>query len=275
MFDVPPTERALQQFGVDVPDWVLAAGGAARAEGGSGAVGPSDIERRNTPADSLDSATAGKGDSPLFADAKSGTVPPPPSASPPSAWQIGLIVGPSGSGKSTIARRMFGARLYRPRQWPDDRAVIDGFGARPIKEITRLLTAVGFSSPPSWIKPYRVLSGGEQFRCDLARALSGRRCRTGCQPVLRNPVPKKHTGQVNNLSYNRRLRRVHFGCRSERRAGRLGGDREGHPRGLDRPPLRRRHLPLRRHRVARAGLGDRHGRGPIFPEASSATADRA
>ena len=141
------------------------------AEGGSGAVGPSDIERRNTPADSLDSATAGKGDSPIFADAKSGTIPPPPSASPPAAWQIGLIVGPSGSGKSTIARRMFGARLYRPRQWADDRAVVDGFGERPIKEITRLLTAVGFCSPPSWIKPYRVLSGGEQFRCDLARAL--------------------------------------------------------------------------------------------------------
>jgi len=31
---------------------------------------------------------------------------------------------------------------------------------------------VGFSSPPSWLKPYHVLSGGEQFRCDLARALA-------------------------------------------------------------------------------------------------------
>ncbi|MBU4272724.1 MAG: GNAT family N-acetyltransferase [Planctomycetes bacterium] len=95
-------------------------------------------------------------------------------------WQIGLIVGPSGSGKSTIARAMFGDRVYRPRQWPADRAVIDGFEGgtglasgtqRPTKEITRMLTAVGFSSPPSWIKPYHVLSGGEQFRCDLARAL--------------------------------------------------------------------------------------------------------
>ncbi|MEQ8839036.1 MAG: GNAT family N-acetyltransferase, partial [Lacipirellulaceae bacterium] len=34
-----------------------------------------------------------------------------------------------------------------------------------------LFTAVGFSSPPSWVKPYAVLSNGEQFRCDLARAL--------------------------------------------------------------------------------------------------------
>ncbi len=87
-------------------------------------------------------------------------------------WQIGLIVGPSGSGKSTIARRLFGDCVYRPREWPADRAVIDGFGWRPTKEITRLFTAVGFSSPPSWIKPYSVLSNGEQFRCDLARALA-------------------------------------------------------------------------------------------------------
>ena len=41
----------------------------------------------------------------------------------------------------------------------------------PIKDITGILTAVGFSSPPSWIKPYRVLSNGERFRCDLARAI--------------------------------------------------------------------------------------------------------
>jgi hypothetical protein len=88
-------------------------------------------------------------------------------------WQLGLIVGPSGSGKSTIARAMFSDRVYRPRHWPTDRAVIDGLGRRPIKEIVRLFTAVGFSSPPSWIKPYHVLSNGEQFRCDLARALAG------------------------------------------------------------------------------------------------------
>ncbi len=88
-------------------------------------------------------------------------------------WRIGLIVGPSGSGKSTIAREMFGDRVYQPREWPTDRAVIDGFGEKPTKEITRMLTAVGFSSPPNWLKPYRVLSTGEQFRCDLARALLG------------------------------------------------------------------------------------------------------
>jgi GNAT superfamily N-acetyltransferase len=89
-----------------------------------------------------------------------------------SDWRIGLIVGPSGSGKTTVARRLFGPRLVEHQTWPTDRAVVDCFGERSIREITGLLTAVGFSSPPSWIKPYHVLSGGERFRCDLARSLA-------------------------------------------------------------------------------------------------------
>ena len=87
-------------------------------------------------------------------------------------WQIGVIVGPSGSGKSTIARAAYGNAVYERTDWPRDRAVIDCFGEElPTKRIAALLTAVGFSSPPSWIKPYWALSNGEQFRCELARAL--------------------------------------------------------------------------------------------------------
>jgi len=92
---------------------------------------------------------------------------------PDEAWQIGLIVGPSGSGKSTIARTAFGGDVYQATAWLEDKAVVDGLGDLPIKTVTGLFTAVGFSSPPSWIKPYQVLSRGEQFRCDLARALAG------------------------------------------------------------------------------------------------------
>ncbi|RIK71855.1 MAG: hypothetical protein DCC67_20090, partial [Planctomycetota bacterium] len=86
-------------------------------------------------------------------------------------WDIGLIVGPSGSGKSTVAAQCFEAELYRGADWPADKAVIDCFGDLPLRQVVELLTAVGFSSPPSWVKPYRVLSCGERFRCDLARAL--------------------------------------------------------------------------------------------------------
>jgi GNAT superfamily N-acetyltransferase/ABC-type uncharacterized transport system YnjBCD ATPase subunit len=86
-------------------------------------------------------------------------------------WRIGAIVGPSGSGKSTVARAAFGPALAVRQPWPKKRAVIDAFGELPIKTITRTLTAVGFSSPPAWLRPYRTLSNGERFRCDLARAL--------------------------------------------------------------------------------------------------------
>jgi GNAT superfamily N-acetyltransferase len=62
--------------------------------------------------------------------------------------------------------------MYVGAAWPSRRAVIDSFEHLPIHQVVELFTAVGFSSPPSWLKPYEVLSGGERFRCDLARALS-------------------------------------------------------------------------------------------------------
>ena len=40
-----------------------------------------------------------------------------------------------------------------------------------MKEIVRMLTTVGFASPPSWAQPFATLSNGEKFRCELARAL--------------------------------------------------------------------------------------------------------
>jgi len=86
-------------------------------------------------------------------------------------WRIGAIVGPSGSGKSSVARHVYGKQLYTGAAWPKDRAVVDCFGDVSIKELTHLLSSVGFSSPPSWCKPYAVLSGGEQFRCNLVRSL--------------------------------------------------------------------------------------------------------
>ena len=87
-------------------------------------------------------------------------------------WRIGLIVGASGSGKSTVAREAFGSRLFQKRPWHSDRSVLDGFGDLPARQIVELLTAVGFSSPPCWVKPYAALSNGQQMRCDLARALA-------------------------------------------------------------------------------------------------------
>ena len=42
----------------------------------------------------------------------------------------------------------------------------------PVREIVGLLSSVGFSSPPAWIRPFGVLSNGQQFRVTLARTLA-------------------------------------------------------------------------------------------------------
>jgi GNAT superfamily N-acetyltransferase len=42
----------------------------------------------------------------------------------------------------------------------------------PIAEITELLSSVGFSSPPAWLRPFKVLSTGQQFRAALELLLA-------------------------------------------------------------------------------------------------------
>lgn len=91
-------------------------------------------------------------------------------------WQIGLIVGPSGSGKSTLAREAFPGVPFVSANtgydWPDDAAVVDGFPkGMGVKDVTAALSSVGFSTPPAWLRPFRCLSTGEQFRTTVARAL--------------------------------------------------------------------------------------------------------
>ena len=92
---------------------------------------------------------------------------------PAEKWSIGVIVGPSGSGKTTIARQAFGKHLVDHWAWPADQSLLDGFPQEMgIGEITQLLGSVGFSSPPAWLRPFHLLSNGEQFRVNLARTLS-------------------------------------------------------------------------------------------------------
>lgn len=88
-------------------------------------------------------------------------------------WSIGLIVGPSGSGKTTVAREVFGDHIIGDFDWHEDKAVVDGFPpSMSTKDVASLLSSVGFSSPPSWLRPFAALSNGEQFRVTLARALA-------------------------------------------------------------------------------------------------------
>lgn len=87
-------------------------------------------------------------------------------------WNVGLIVGPSGSGKSSVARSLWPENIVTSYEWDPRRSILDGFPAgMSIKEIIEVINSVGFSSPPNWVRPFHVLSTGEQFRVNLARAL--------------------------------------------------------------------------------------------------------
>jgi ABC-type ATPase involved in cell division/GNAT superfamily N-acetyltransferase len=85
-------------------------------------------------------------------------------------WQIGLIVGASGSGKTTLAKRLFGkASYHKGFRWSKP-SLLDDFSEKlDVKDITDALSHVGFSSPPAWLLPFKVLSNGEKFRAEIAR----------------------------------------------------------------------------------------------------------
>jgi ABC-type molybdenum transport system ATPase subunit/photorepair protein PhrA len=85
-------------------------------------------------------------------------------------WNIGLILGPSGSGKTTILREVFDYN-GSGYDW-ESGSIIDDFPKeKRVSEIVEVLSSVGFSSPPSWLKPYSVLSNGEKFRSGIARCV--------------------------------------------------------------------------------------------------------
>lgn len=86
-------------------------------------------------------------------------------------WSVGAIVGASGTGKSIIARALWPGEYVKPARWKAP-CILDDFPkALTPQEVVEALTAVGLASPPAWLRPYKVLSTGQQFRADLSRAL--------------------------------------------------------------------------------------------------------
>jgi ABC-type ATPase with predicted acetyltransferase domain len=86
-------------------------------------------------------------------------------------WNVGLIVGGSGTGKTTIAKEVFGEEYITDFEYSGGSIIDEMPKSKSVKEVEKQFTSVGFASPPSWLKPYHVLSNGEKMRADLARAL--------------------------------------------------------------------------------------------------------
>jgi ABC-type molybdenum transport system ATPase subunit/photorepair protein PhrA/predicted acetyltransferase len=86
-------------------------------------------------------------------------------------WQVGLIVGKSGTGKTTIAKQLFENSYVTNFNYTRETVLDDMPKNKSVEDITSAFNSVGFSSPPSWLKPYSVLSNGQKMRVDLARAI--------------------------------------------------------------------------------------------------------
>ncbi len=90
-------------------------------------------------------------------------------------WQIGVIVGPSGSGKTSIGKKIWpGAGVVDlSAGWNADLPIIEDIApnADSMNIVTAALSAVGLGDVPAWLRPFKVLSNGEQFRAGLARLI--------------------------------------------------------------------------------------------------------
>lgn len=89
-------------------------------------------------------------------------------------WNIGVVVGPSGSGKTSIGKMIFGDnKIYNYTEgWSPDKPIIDDISPDgDFNEVTGALSSVGLGDVPAWLRPFRVLSNGEQFRAGLAKII--------------------------------------------------------------------------------------------------------
>jgi ABC-type lipoprotein export system ATPase subunit/GNAT superfamily N-acetyltransferase len=80
-------------------------------------------------------------------------------------WSIGVIYGGSGTGKTTLLKQ-FGNLI--DDKFDDKKPLISNFDFLEPKEATLLLSAMGLSSVPTWLRPFALLSNGEQYRARLA-----------------------------------------------------------------------------------------------------------
>lgn len=80
-------------------------------------------------------------------------------------WNIGAILGSSGSGKTSILKNI---GVIKKVNFDLEKPLISNFDWLEPKEATLVLTSMGLSSVPTWLRPFHTLSNGEQYRAILA-----------------------------------------------------------------------------------------------------------
>ena len=80
-------------------------------------------------------------------------------------WNIGVIYGGSGTGKTTLLKEFGDLTLD---EFDEEKPLISNFDWLEPKEATFLLSSMGLASVPTWLRPFSLLSNGEQYRASLA-----------------------------------------------------------------------------------------------------------
>jgi ABC-type lipoprotein export system ATPase subunit/GNAT superfamily N-acetyltransferase len=84
-------------------------------------------------------------------------------------WNIGVILGSSGSGKTTILKTI---GELKDVIFDKEKPLISNFSWLKPEEAAFLLSSIGLSSVPTWLRPFHTLSNGEQYRAKLAYLVS-------------------------------------------------------------------------------------------------------
>ena len=83
-------------------------------------------------------------------------------------YSIGLILGASGSGKTTLAKKIFGENCFETIL-DQKKPIIEQFPKEFYYETcAALLSGVGLTSVPCWIRPVYTLSNGQKARAEAA-----------------------------------------------------------------------------------------------------------
>ena len=85
-----------------------------------------------------------------------------------SEFNVGLILGASGSGKTTLAKHIFGQDCFE-HVLNEELPIIEQFPKDyTYDECAYILSGIGLTSVPCWIRPVKTLSNGQKARAEAA-----------------------------------------------------------------------------------------------------------
>jgi ABC-type multidrug transport system ATPase subunit len=95
------------------------------------------------------------------------------------SYNIGLIIGASGSGKTTLAKTIFGDDCFKS-VLDETKPIIEQFPEDyDYETCAKILSGVGLTQVPCWIRPVYTLSNGQKARAEAALLM----CKNGLSVI--------------------------------------------------------------------------------------------